>query len=90
MASAAIDPKQQAHILIERLAPSQLSALVGLLETMLDPAARSHSNSLGEGKEISEKEALAAANYKEWRKNNKSIPNEGVFAELGLKSKDPR
>jgi hypothetical protein len=90
MASAAIDPRQQAHNLIERLAPSQLSALVGLLETMLDPVVRSHANPPGEGKQISEKEALAAATYKEWRKNNKSIPNEAVLAELGLKSKDPR
>lgn len=30
-------PKELAHELIERMAPSQVSAVVGLLETMLDP-----------------------------------------------------
>jgi len=32
--------KQQAHELIERLAPSHVSAVVGLLHAMLDPVAR--------------------------------------------------
>jgi hypothetical protein len=32
--------KQHAHELIEQLPPSQLSALVGLLETMVDPVSR--------------------------------------------------
>ncbi len=32
------DTKQQAHELIERLPPTQLSAVVGLLEAMLDPS----------------------------------------------------
>ncbi len=32
--------KQQAHELIERLAPSQVSAVVSLLQAMLDPVAR--------------------------------------------------
>jgi hypothetical protein len=90
MASAAIDPRQQAHNLIDRLAPRQLSALIGLLETMLDPVARSQANAPGVGTEISEKQALAAAASKEWLKKNKGIPNEGVLAELGLKSKDLR
>jgi hypothetical protein len=90
MASAAIDPRQQAHNLIDRLAPGQVCALVGLLETMLDPVARGQANAPGVGTEISEKQALAAASSKEWLKKNKGIPNEAVLAELGLKSKDLR
>lgn len=35
------DAKDHAHELIEQLAPSQLSALIGLLEVMIDPLARS-------------------------------------------------
>jgi len=33
------DPREQAHHLIDRLPETQLSALVGLLETMVDPVA---------------------------------------------------
>jgi hypothetical protein len=36
--------KQQAHDLIERLAPSQISAVLHLLEVMTDPVARSLAN----------------------------------------------
>jgi hypothetical protein len=38
MASAATNPKQQAHELIDRMAPGQVSAVVQLLEVMLDPS----------------------------------------------------
>ena len=36
--------KEQAHELIERLAPSQVTAVVGLLEAMLDPDSRAIGN----------------------------------------------
>jgi hypothetical protein len=39
MANGSTNEKQQAHELIERLPPTQLSAIVGLLEAMLDPFA---------------------------------------------------
>ena len=39
MAHGSTNEKKQAHELIERLAPTQLSAVVGLLEAMLDPVS---------------------------------------------------
>jgi len=36
--------KEQAHELIERLASSQISVVVSLLETMLDPVSRAIAN----------------------------------------------
>jgi len=36
--------REQAHELIDRMAPSQVSAVVGLLETMLDPVSRAIAN----------------------------------------------
>ena len=36
--------RQQAHELIDRIAPSQVNAVVGLLETMLDPVSRAIAN----------------------------------------------
>lgn len=52
MARNSIDQKVQAHELIEQLAPSQLSALVGFLEVMLDPVARSIATAPIEDEEI--------------------------------------
>ena len=37
---ATISTKEHAHELIDRMAPGQVSAVVGLLEIMLDPLAR--------------------------------------------------
>lgn len=39
-AEVALLRKQQAHGMIDRLAPEKLSALVGLLEVLLDPFDR--------------------------------------------------
>ena len=44
MAYAATNPKQQAHELIDRLSTGQVSAVVGLLEAMLDPVSVALAN----------------------------------------------
>ena len=36
--------KQQAHELIERMAPGQIFAVVTVMETMLDPVSRAIAN----------------------------------------------
>jgi hypothetical protein len=51
--------KQQAHELIERLTPSQVSALVGLLQAMLDPVARAIANAPREDEPVAEEERQA-------------------------------
>jgi len=88
MAHTASDTKQHAHELIDRLAPGQVSAVVGLLEIMLDPVARSIANAPCEDEPISEEETRAAATSKAWLKNNEPIPNEEVLAEFGLSTED--
>lgn len=45
--------KQHAHELIERLAPSQLPAAVGMLESLLDPVARAIANATEDDEPIS-------------------------------------
>jgi hypothetical protein len=37
-------PTQRAHELIDRMAPGQIAAVVGLMEILLDPVARSLAN----------------------------------------------
>ena len=52
MAQKTVDEKRKAHELIDHLAPSQLSALIGFLEVMLDPVARSIAAAPIEDEEI--------------------------------------
>lgn len=82
------DARQHAHELIDRMPETQLCALVGLLETIVDPAF--------EDEEISEEEEATVARSKEWFKHNEGIPFEQVVADLGFTmdqvrkaSKDP-
>lgn len=70
------DTRQHAHELIDRMPETQLSALVGLLETIVTPPL--------EDEEISDEEEQAVARSKEWFRNNPGIPFEQVVAELGF------
>lgn len=65
------DARQRAHE-----PDAQISALVGLLKTIVDPEF--------EDEEISEQEEQAVARAKEWFKTNQGIPFEDVVAELGF------
>ena len=80
--------RQQAHAYLDRLPPGQLSAVRGLLETMLDPASRALANAPLEDEEISEEEERAVAESREWLKHSKPIPHEEVLAEFGLTMED--
>jgi len=68
--------RQQAHAYLDRLPPEQLSAVQGLLESMLAPVSRALANAPAEDEEISEEDEVAA------------IPNEEVLAEFGLTMED--
>jgi len=76
--------KQQAHELIDRLPPNQLSALIGLLETLLDPVSRAIANAPVEDEPLTEDEKTALDEAREWLQHNKTIPHEQVLAELGI------
>lgn len=78
------DTRQHAHELIDLMPEVQLSALVGLLETIVDPVTAALRNAPIEDEEISEEEERAVAESIEWLQHNKPIPNEEVLAEFGL------
>jgi hypothetical protein len=84
MAHGSTNEKQQAHELIDRLPPTQLSAVVGLLEAMLDPVSRAIANAPLDDEPVTAEEEKALAEAREWRKHNKGIPHEQVLAELGI------
>ena len=68
--------KRHAHDLLDQLGPSQLGAVIHLLETMLA------TESGGESLSPAERQAIAEA--EEWLNHNPPIPHEEVLAELGV------
>jgi hypothetical protein len=52
MSASLSQEKQEVHEMVERHAPSQLTAVRGLLEVLLDPLARSLANAPVEDEEI--------------------------------------
>ena len=88
MESDLVHQRQQAHAYLDQLPPEQLSAVRGLLETMLDPVSRAIANAPVEDEEIGAEERSAVTEAHEWLKRNKPIPHEEVLAELGLTMED--
>ena len=88
MASAAIDPRQQAHNLIDRMATSQVSAVVGLLETMLDPVSLSLANAPYDDEPVGEEEAREIVAARASFARGEGIPHEEVLREFGLNMED--
>jgi hypothetical protein len=82
--------KQHAHELIDRMAPSQVYAVVGLLETMLDPVSRAIANAPFDDEPECEDERRSVAASKAWLKEHpgQGIPHEEILAEFGLSAED--
>jgi hypothetical protein len=80
--------KQQAHDLIERLAPSQISAVVHLLEAMTDSVARSLANAPVDDESVTKEEAREIAAARASLDRGDGVPHEEVLAELGLSLED--
>jgi hypothetical protein len=80
------DPRQHAHQLIDRLPETQLSALVGLLETIVDPVAAALRNAPIDDEPETEEDKRAAAEARVWLQQNggKGIPHEEAMRRLGL------
>src|SRR5450631_1662215 len=76
--------KQQGHGMIERLAPEKLSAVVGLLEVLLDPFDRALATAEIDDEPVTEEDLRDIEASREWFKHNEGIPFEQVVAELGF------
>jgi hypothetical protein len=76
--------------LIDRLPPSQLTAVVGLLEAMLDPISRAIAQAPIDDEPVTEEERQALARSEAWfeERGGKGIPMEEVMAEFGLTMED--
>jgi len=84
------NPKEHAHELIDRLPPSQLAAVVGLLEAMLDPVSRAIAEAPLDDEPVTEEERQALARSEAWfeDRGGKGIPMEEVLADFGLTMED--
>lgn len=80
------DHRQHAHRLIDRLPDSQLTALVGLLETIVDPVAAALRDAPFDDEEETDEEraAVAQARHSLQRNGGKGIPHAEAMRRLGL------
>lgn len=88
MSNHSTNEKREAHELIDRLAPSQVSAIVHLLEVMTDPMARSLANAPVDDEPVSEEEAREIAAARASFDRGEGISNKEVLAEFGLTTED--
>ena len=79
--------REHAHELIDRLPESQLSALVGLLETIVDPVVSVLRNAPADDEPETEEEKQAVAEARGWLATcgGKGIRHEDAIRRLGLK-----
>ncbi len=88
MANGSTDEKQHAHELIDRMAPGQVSAVVSLLEIILDPLARTLASAPYDDEPVSPEEAREVEASKAALARGEGIPHEKVLAEFELNAED--
>jgi hypothetical protein len=88
MDQAATNPKQHAFELINRMSTGQVSAVVGLLEAMLDPVSIALANAPYDDEPVSEEEARDIAESRAAYARGEVVSNEEVLAEFGLTAED--
>jgi hypothetical protein len=82
MAHGSTDEKQHAHELIDRMAPGQVSAVVSLLEIILDPFARTLASAPYDDEPVTVEEARELEEAKASLARGEGIPHEQVLAEF--------
>jgi hypothetical protein len=88
MALPSKNTKQEAYELIDRMAPGQVSAVVGLLKIMLDPLARTLANAPFDDEPVSAEEAHEIAAARASLARGEGVSHDEVLAEFGLTSED--
>lgn len=78
--------REHAHELIDRMPDAQGAALVGLLETIVDPVAAALRNAPEDDEPETEKEQRGVADARDWlaRHGGKGVPHDEAMRRLGL------
>ena len=84
--------KQQAHELIERMAPGQIFAVVTVMETMLDPVSRAIANAPIDDEPETDAERQAVAASKAWMAEHPGhgTPFEELLSEFDVSAEELR
>jgi hypothetical protein len=84
------DTRQHVHELIDRLPPTQLTAVAGLLEAMLDPVSHAIANAPADDEPVTGEDRRRLREGQAWfaQRDGKGIPMEDVLADFGLKPED--
>ena len=84
--------KHQAHDLIDRLAPTQVNAVVGLLQVMLDPLSLAIANAPVDDEPKSDSEREAVSESKSWfhQREGRGIPHRNIVSEFRRKPTSAR
>jgi hypothetical protein len=82
------ETREYAHELIDRIAPSQVPTVVGLLETMLDPVSLAVASAPYEDEVLTDGAKQALAKAANWSEQNDALPHEIVLAELGISQEE--
>ena len=77
------DPKEHAHALLDMLPEEKLTAVVGLLEVMVEPLARSLASAPVEEEEITPETAAALERARASLARGEGIPHEDIRREFG-------
>jgi hypothetical protein len=87
---APANAKQQAHELIDRMPLAQVSAIVQMIEAMLDPVSRAIANAPVDDEPESEAERQAVAVSKAWLEKHpgQGISLEDLSGDLGISVDD--
>jgi hypothetical protein len=78
------DERQHAHAFLDRLPDDQLSAVCGLLETMLSPLDRTLALAPIDDEQVTPEEAAAIQGGITSLEQNGGVPLEEVLADFGL------
>ena len=86
------DTRQHVHELIDRLPPSQLTAVAGLLEAMLDPVSHAIANAPDDDEPVTSDDRRRLREGQAWfaQRGGKGIPMEEVLAQNGATPDDLR
>jgi len=90
MALDFVQERQRAHAYLDRLPPEQLSAVRGLLESLLSPFERKLALAPIDDEPITPEEAAAVEAGRASLERNGGVPMEEVLADFGLTMDDFR
>lgn len=84
MAANVIDDWEHVHARVDSLAPHQVHAVRGLLETMVHPLAAALANATVDDEPVTDEERRDIEASRQWFQDHTGIPHDEAMRRLGL------